>query len=414
MIKFITYWTSAFSEAVRSALNSLWSHKLRAGLTLLSIFIGVATIIIIVSIISGLNRKITEEFATLGTKVLYVDRFPWASHGRNWHKYRNNPRITMMDLNAIKKVSLAEYVVPYVRTGMVASYGQNEMEITTYGTAWEFPQMRKIDMEMGRFFSYGEDHKGRPVCVLGWEVWKSLFNGNDPLGEWIKLGNTNFRVIGVLAKQGQSFTIGTVDDNVYVPYNAFKHIFGGWRRLSIMVSAKEPESIEDLKSELRFALRGVRGLRLGEEDNFAINSQDMLLDEYNKTTKILWSALLAIAGLSLLVGGIGVMNIMLITVTERTREIGIRKAVGATKTHILGQFLLEALTQCWLGGTFGFIVGVGLPLIVSRFIPQLPVAISWESVITAISFTTIVGVTFGLYPAVKAAKLSPVDALRYE
>ena len=412
--KILKYWTSSFGEAFRSALHSLWAHKLRSGLTLLSILIGVATIITIVSVISGLNHKISDEFESLGTKVLYVDRFPWVSKGRSWHKYRGNPPITMIELNAVKRVSLVEYVVPKIRKGLKASFKQNDMDIGVNGTSWEYPQIRKLDMEAGRFFSYGEDQKGRPVCVLGWQVWKNLFENQNPIGRWVKLGSINFRVIGVLAKQGASLTIGTSDNDVFVPYNAFRHIFGGRRRLSIMVSTKNPKDIDELKEEIRYSIRGVRGLRFGENDNFAINSQDMLLDEYNKTTRILWAALLAIAGLSLLVGGIGVMNIMLITVTERTREIGVRKAVGATSMHILSQFLLEALTQCWLGGTIGFVIGIGLPVIVSKIVPQLPVAISWEAVIVAIGFTTLVGVVFGLYPALKAAKLSPVEALRYE
>ena len=414
MIKFLTYWTSSFGEAVRSALHSLWAHKLRSGLTLLSILIGVATIITIVSVISGLNRKIADEFASLGTKVLYVDRFPWAGRGKNWFKFRGNPPITMAEYNALKKISLAEYVVPKIHKGLSASFEQNEMDVVVNGTSWEYPQVRRLDMEMGRFFSYGENQKGRPVCVLGWQVWKNLFENRNPIGKWVKLGGINFRVIGVLAKQGASLTIGTSDNDVFIPYNAFRHIFGGRRRLSILVSTKDPKNIDELKEEIRYAIRGVRGLRFREDDNFAINSQDMLLDEYNKTTRILWAALLAIAGLSLLVGGIGVMNIMLITVTERTREIGIRKAVGATKTHILSQFLLEALTQCWLGGTIGFLIGTGLPTIVSKIFPQLPVAISLKAVIVAIGFTTLVGVIFGIYPAMKAAKLSPVEALRYE
>ena len=181
-----------------------------------------------------------------------------------------------------------------------------------------------------------------------------------------------------------------------------------------MVAAKNSQELDELREELRSAMRGIRKVKPGEDDNFAINSQDMLLDEYNKITRILWSAILAIAGLSLLVGGIGVMNIMLITVTERTREIGVRKALGATRTHILTQFLLEALTQCWLGGTLGFIAGVTVPYLISKVISQVPFALSLGAAAVAIGFTTLVGISFGLYPAMKAAKLSPVDALRYE
>lgn len=414
MVQFFKYWGITFHEAVRGALKSLWRHKLRSGLTLLSILIGVATIIVLVSVINGLNKKIATEFETLGTKVLYVNRFPWVSSGRRWAKFRKNPPITETDLRALKNLPHAEYVVPYLQRGTTVRYRQDEMDITVFGTTWEYPMLRKIDVQMGRFFSYGEDKRGRPVCVIGWEIYHNLFGDEDPIGKWVSLGGINFKVVGVLKRQGRSLTIGTTDDRVFIPYNAFKHNLGGRRGIGIMVSAKSPEDIDELTEEIRYALRGVRGLKFGQEDNFAINSQDMLLDEYKKTTRILWGVLIAIAALSLLVGGIGVMNIMLISVAERTREIGVRKAIGATKAHILSQFLLEALTQCWAGGLLGFIVGVGLPLVVSLVVPQLPVAISWEAVIVAVAFTTAVGVIFGIYPALKAGKLSPVEALRYE
>ncbi len=414
MAEIFKYWAIAIHEAVRGALKSLWRHKLRSGLTLLSILIGVATIIIIVSIISGLNKKIASEFETLGTNVLYVNRFPWVASGREWAKYRKNPPITYRDWKALEGLPHAEYVVPYFHRGAKVRYRQDEMDISLFGTTWEFPQIRKVDLAMGRFFSWGEDRRGRPVCVIGWDIYHNLFGDEQPLGKWVDINGAKFRVIGVIKRQGQSLTIGSMDSRIFIPYNAFVHTFGGRFGIGIMVAAPSPEFMDELTEEIRYALRGARGLKLGQPDNFAINSQDMLLDRYNQITHILWTVLIAIAALSLLVGGIGVMNIMLISVAERTREIGIRKAIGATRAHILSQFLLEALTQCWLGGAIGFLVGVGLPLGVSLIVPQLPVAISWESVAAAIIFTTAVGVIFGLYPAVKAGKLSPVEALRYE
>ncbi len=414
MRAFIAYWINAYYEAFRSAMRSLWSQKVRSGLTLLSILIGVMTIIILVSVISGLNQKIAGEFASLGTNVLYVSHRPWTSGGRDWHKWHNTPPIGMRELNAMKTLSLADKVVPSVRKGAKAKYKQNNMDATIYGTSWKYPDVRKLDIEFGRFFSFGEDKKGRPVCVLGWEVFKNLFGNSEPIGKWIKIGTISFEVVGVIKKQGQSLTIGTADGNIYIPFNAFLHSYGKRRSMSILVSAQNSDQVDELREEIRYSMRSIRKLKPWQDDNFAINSQDMLMDEYNKITGVLWGAILAIAGLSLLVGGIGVMNIMLITVTERTREIGVRKALGATRTHILGQFLLEALSQCWLGGIIGFILGVSIPYIISKFVQQLPFALSWNAVIVSILFTTIVGVSFGMYPAYKAAKLSPVEALRYE
>jgi len=411
----ITYWFNAVGEALRSALHSLWTHKLRAALTLLSIFIGVATIIILYSVISGLNHKIEGEFAQLGTSVLYVERHPWTSSGRDWHKWHNLPPITMAEVNAASRCAGASMVVPNINIRGTGRYKQNTMDIEITGTTWEMPFIQgMIDIEQGRFFSFGEDRLGRPVCVLGYEINKNLFEENDPIGQWVKLGNGSYQVVGVLKKQGQSMVIGSNDNEAFIPFNAFMHTYGRRRSLSIMVAAKNSQELDELREELRSAMRGIRKVKPGEDDNFAINSQDMLLDEYNKITRILWSAILAIAGLSLLVGGIGVMNIMLITVTERTREIGVRKALGATRTHILTQFLLEALTQCWLGGTLGFIAGVTVPYLISKVISQVPFALSLGAAAVAIGFTTLVGISFGLYPAMKAAKLSPVDALRYE
>ena len=320
----------------------------------------------------------------------------------------------MRELRAAQQVPLAKYAIPRVRAYTEVRHEQNSMSASVQGVAWEFPEMQRMDIQDGRFFSYGEDRRGHTVCVLGWEIANNLFEDEVPIGKWVKIGVASFQVVGVLKHQGQSLTMGTVDDNVFVPFNAFIHNFNWRYGFTILILARYADKVEELREELRSAIRAARNLKPWQEDNFAINSQDMLLEEYNKTTRVLWSAILAIAGLSLLVGGIGVMNIMLITVTERTREIGVRKALGATRSHILWQFLLEAVAQCWLGGSLGFVAGIALPFIVSRIVPQLPFALSWTAVAVAIGFTSFVGITFGLYPAMKAAKLSPVDALRYE
>jgi len=416
-LKPIIYLVNTLNEALRSAFHSLWAHKLRSGLTLLSILIGVATIIVLVSVISGLNSKIADEFSQLGTNVLYVGRRPWTSRGRDWHKWHNTPRLTMREVNVIKASCLLADKVVYstYNNGTTVSHRDNSMELTVEGTTWELPDIQPMnEIEKGRFFAFSEDKKGRPVCVIGYDVASSLFENEDALGKRVKIAGNSFIVVGVMKKQGQSMFMGSTDDDVLIPYNAFSHTFGRNRRFQIMVSASKGVDIEDLRAELRHVVRLSRKLKPWDEDNFAINSQDMLLDEYNKITSYLWAAIIAIGALALLVGGIGVMNIMLITVTERTREIGLRKAVGATRMHILSQFLLEALAQCWIGGSIGFVIGIGLPMLVSMVIEQLPFALSWSAAFAAIGFTSFIGISFGLYPALKAAKLSPVEALRYE
>jgi len=402
-------------ESFRSSTNSLVSHKLRSGLTLLSITIGVATIIAIVSIISGLNKSVANQFASLGTSVLYVERFPWvAIGGRSWSRIRRNRPITNRELAAIQRIKEAYIVTPLITTMRTAYYKGNQIDATVRGTSWQYPELRKFDLEDGRFFTHGEDEKGKPVCVIGWEVYKTLFEKGSAIGKRIRVGSSYFTVVGVIAKQGQSFGFGSFDDNIIIPYHCFISSFGGRRNLTVLVAAKNPDEIELLRERIRIALRGIRGLKPGTPDDFSINSQEMLLKEYKETTRNLWAAIFAIGGLALLVGGIGIMNIMLITVNERIREIGIRKALGATKLHILLQFLLEALIQCWIGGAVGFIGGVMFPFAISLIVKQLPFALSSTSVAVAIIFTSAIGLIFGIYPALKAAKMSPVDALRYE
>ncbi len=410
------YWTNAFIEAFKSAGHSLLSHKLRTSLTLLSIFIGVATIIILVSVIGGLNGNIAKEFAQLGTNSLYVSRQPWSMSHDTWFLWRNAPRVDMNDVRSVHRAPSTDKVVYNIdQYGIKVENGQNYMVLNIKGTTWELPLVQPLaDVTEGRFFNYGEFHNGKPVCVLGGEVYENLFPTGNAIGKKIKIAGRQHIVVGILKKQGNNMFTGNHDQTVIIPYNTFLKLFGRQGRFQILVLPKSPKLVEQLREELRYYVRNGRGLRPWQPDNFAVNSQDMLLDDYKKITKNIWAAIIAIAALSLLVGGIGVMNIMLITVTERTREIGIRKSLGATRTHILAQFLLEALAQCWIGGICGFLVGTSLPFMISIVVKQLPFALSWGSVAVAIGFTTFVGVVFGLYPAMKAARLSPVEALRHE
>ncbi|MBN1755412.1 ABC transporter permease [bacterium] len=401
-------------ESLRTAYYSLSKHRLRAILTTLGIVIGITTIITIVSLIDGLKKTVTGEFSQLGTNVLYVSKYPWISHGK-WYVYRKRKAITMEEVNAIQeRCPSAAYVVPIVDAYTEVKYGSRKLEaIEITGTNEFYPQVNGAYPEQGRFFSASEVNHKQRVCVLGWGVYNNLFDhGEDPLGKWIRVSGIKVRIIGVLQKRGSVF--GESRDNmVLVPIDTFQKHYGRRINITIQVMPYNPEQLEQLEDETVIALRQVRRLHSWEEDDFSINSQDVLLQEFKRTTKALFAAMVAISALSLLVGGIGIMNIMLISVTERTREIGIRKAIGAKRGHILLQFLIEVLILCWVGCLIGASLGFGLAGFISAVTP-LPSAISVKAGFLGLIFSSSVALFFGIYPAGKAANLNPIEALHYE
>jgi len=403
-----------FIESARSALESLRAHLLRTLLTMLGIMVGVTTIIVIVSVIAGLDGMVAKEFSRMGTRVLYVGRHQWGGEF-----FWRSPRIGEKEMEALNRVSLAEYIVPYSENWgeSISREGNDLTGIQIIGTTEDYHLVRELPIIKGRFFSGFEVEQGSRICVVGWDIYEKLFpGGEEPINEYIEVYGVPFRVIGVIEKQGNLLTNMsgmTSDYNIYIPLPVSTRLFGRWRGLKVMVSAPSEDLVEDLEDECRMMLRASRGLHPGDPDNFGINSQDFLLKNFRDATKYMWAALVGIAGLSLLVGGIGVMNIMLISVTERTREIGVRKALGAKRSNIMVQFLLEALMVCWIGGLIGALVGFFMAAIIAAISP-LVFVFSWAAVFLGFAFTSMIGVFFGLYPAIKAARKNPVDALRYE
>ena len=400
-------------EYALMAWQAITAHKLRSFLTTLGIFIGVATIITIWTTIQGLNRYIAGTLGEISASVVYVEKYPWIITEDFW-KYRNRKNITWRAYEAIRRRSRkAETVTPQVVAQRLVRYKKNKIDgVAVLGTTESFMAVSSVFPERGRFFTASEVRSNRPVCVLGAELSKTLFNNETALGKHVRIGDNRFTVIGVLERQGDFF--GQSRDNfAIVPIGAFRNVFGAHRGLQIAVQAAKADQLDALKEELRGILRHVRKVPPGKEDDFAINQQDQLTGFYEKTTSTLYAIIIVIAGISLLVGGIGITNIMLVSVTERTREIGLRKAVGARQRNIMSQFLMESVAVASIGGIIGIFPG----LLFGQMILSLMTVeggVSWGAIMLGFGFSALTGVVSGFYPAWKAARMHPIDALRYE
>ena len=403
---FIELW-----EGIKIAFSAIWSNKLRALLTLLGIIVGVSTVIGIMSLTQGLDKAFGEQIASLGSDVLYVQKFSWFDRDA-WENDRNRKDITMKEAEALKEhMTQAKAISPVVSTRRTIKYGSKSLErVSVNGTDEE--KTGNVYPEYGRDLSAMDVDNRRKVAVIGWEVSDKLFEGKDPVGLWIKISGHSFKVIGVLEKQGSVFG-HSLDEELRIPIGAFYKIFGRHRSVDIQIKVKDVAYIEEAKDEIRGIMRRVRRVPPGDKDNFGINQMDAIMDMYRSLTAALYAAAIGVGAISLLVGGIGIMNIMLVSVTERTREIGIRKAIGAKRRDVLWQFLIESVAISAIGGLIGIGVGFLLGKLIAAVSP-IPAAITLPSVILGLGFSSTVGIFFGIYPASKAARLNPIEALRYE
>lgn len=402
-------------EGIKIAFEALRSYKLRSILTTLGIIIGVTTVITIVALIQGLNKAFSDQISSIGTDTLYIQKFPWIMKGDEWFRYRNRKNVTIQEAEAVREsATLAKAVAPTLGTMRTIKYKENTINrVYILGTTADYLVTSNSYPEIGRFLSENDVQHNRAVCVIGSDVAEKLFPRTDPIGKRVNIAGRNFRVIGVLEKKGSMFG-WNMDTFAVIPIGAFQSAFGSFRRsVEIEVKVKSPAVIEDAEIELTGIMRRERNIPPGKENDFAINQQSLLMETYKSLTSTLWAVAIGVGAISLLVGGIGIMNILLVSVTERTREIGIRKAIGARNTDILVQFLIESLMICALGVVMGVLLAIGIAKTVSATTP-IPASITLWVVFLGLGFVVCIGLFFGIYPASKAARLNPIDALRYE
>ena len=401
---------SVFFENFNMALSSVLSNKTRSLLTALGIIIGVFSVTLMGTLISGLDRSFEGSMSMLGRDILYISRFEWFGD-QEWWEVRNRPRMKIEYVNKIKNKSrYALAVAPVMQRGAELSSKEDNIRTEIFGTNIDYIKTISANIKEGRFFSNSDDRKGRRVTVVGHGIKDVFFKGKNPIGEDIKIDGEKFRIIGVLEKQGKFLGLFSVDNQAIIPQGAYMRLFSrrGWTRLSVKVPEQK---IEESKDEIYSIMRQIRGLKPNQKDDFAINQTKAFEKQYNSIKIAIAGTGFFITMLSLVVGGIGIMNIMFVSVTERTREIGVRKAIGATKNMILSQFLMEAITICLAAGIIGLIFAYITSLIINNFFPStMPLGLS----ILAVLMSIIVGVISGIIPSYKAANLDPIDSLRYE
>ncbi|GBD92403.1 macrolide export ATP-binding/permease protein MacB [bacterium BMS3Abin04] len=403
-------------EGLIISLRAIRDNKVRAVLTTLGIIIGVWAVVTMSTAIKGIDIAFQKGVASLGSDNLYIDKWAWFNSDIPWWKMRNRRNIDMEDYNKFKDLAkLPIATAPSVITRQGIKTRKHSLDVVfCTGTTSDYINTTNLTFQEGRFFSNTESNSSRSVVVLGSEIAKKLFPEGRSLDSQVKIKGHPFKVIGVLDEQG-SWVMGDFnpDKQVFIPIGTVFKYFQNETFGSIVINVRAPNSqmVSPVKEEAIGVMRQVRGLSYSQENDFAINQQGGLLSEIDKTVGVIQVAGIFITGLSLFVGAIGIMNIMFVSVKERTKEIGIRKAIGANRRTILGQFITEAAVICLLGGFIGLLLAVITSLVINKF---LPTSIQLDSVMLAIIISIVTGILSGFAPAYTAAKMDPVDALRYE
>jgi putative ABC transport system permease protein len=404
----------ALQECLRSALGSIRAHRMRSFLTMLGIIIGVASVICVIALVQGLSSSITQQFAGLGSTTLTLQAdTPISDRLRG-----KVNRLRLSDVDELRfRMDGISYITPMVPVSVgSASYGDRTASGQFMGTTQSLQDVQQIFPRTGRFLTNSDDSSRRRVVVLGEQVRKDLELPEKPEGTFIQLGREWFKVVGVMESRGLVFG-QNLDRFLYMPYQTALAFASAQVRpdFSVTFVVNDPDAVQNVRQRVTSLIRRAHGIEKDQPDDFLVQASDSFLKTFEQITGTITAVVAGVVGISLLVGGIGIMNIMLVSVTERTREIGIAKALGAPRRFIMLQFLIEAMLLAVIGGLIGMVIGFGLAYGVAAIIPNFPPpAVPWWAVAGACLFSMLIGMVFGILPASKAANLVPIDALRYE
>jgi putative ABC transport system permease protein len=406
-----------FLDAAVIAIEAIWSAKLRSFMTVLGNIVAVTSIIAVVSLIQGLNASVKDAIVSqAGADSFNIQQYPVTRSDEEFEQVRSNPRISLQDLRAIRRFDsplIAAVMAGANAQGRVTYRDRSIANTNVQGLTADYINFSGFDTERGRLMTPTEVETSRPVAVIGWQTADRLFGTEiDPLEKVIQIEGTHFRVVGVSPKKG-SLLGRSQDEFALIPLTQFQRLFGSRRPLNVTVKPRDLLRIPEAMDDATIALRSARGLKPRQPDNFGMFTSDTILGIYHSATNGIFAVLVGVVALSLVVGGIVIMNIMLMVVTERTREIGLRKALGARRADIMAQMLTESVVLSIFGGIIGTMFGATIAQLIARFTP-IPADLEAWSIALGIGITALVGLFFGLYPAMQAARLDPIEALRRE